>query len=786
MSRLNIPGILCAFSFLFLSSCGGGGGGGGSGGSPPTVSATTVSGTVQAPGGQVSFSQPQTLLQQFAQFFSTTANASVNGLSPVPDGTTVELIRANAIATSFPVLSSTITDGGRYSFNLTSLGLEPSNDLVLRVANGAVQMRAFVTGSNVDIDPASEVAVQLVLERIVTTPGSTINHYTVQELADITGSINLLAVTKQLAAGGSLVNVITSIRNTVGKETNLMTFMNASAGPGQTTEGPGDIGNYFPFAQGNIWHYQGTVSLTGTPTVNFSDSRSITGTKTIAGVATTTIFEANHNDEGMPQEYYEVKDSRGMTNYGNNDSSDFITPQLAPLRTVRFPLAVGDAVEVLDRKSLNSGLDLDGDGIPEKVDVELQYNVLGFESATVQAGTFANAAKVEIRQTNTFFSSAFGISATIKRTETEWRAPGVGFIKKIAVNKSEGFLNDFVQTVTEELVGSIADGQGLGSVSETEKLILVTNDLIYDKISKKLYASTPGNPGSVTVIDPETATIGPSVEVGNQPNKLAVSENGQFLYVSLDGESAVRRVNLPLLIVELKFPLGPGTSPFPEACGPLVAEDIEVLPGRASSVAVSIRNGCSSHETVAIYDDGIRRPTSTPGWTSGVLPPINLIEFSQSASILYGQNIESSSRQFITMAVTAQGVSVTDSSSVDLSGLWPGDMKFAGGRIYYNSGHVLDPVSKSTIGRFQGTPFGSDTLMTPDAVSGRVFFFPGFALGSKLQAYDMTSLLQTGETLVENFNPNDSPRRLIRWGRNGLAFRTSGGEVFLVRTSLVP
>ena len=59
--------------------------------------------------------------------------ASVTGLSPVPDGTLVQLIRLNATGTSFTVLASTTTTGGRYTFNPSHLGLQPSNDLAVPV-----------------------------------------------------------------------------------------------------------------------------------------------------------------------------------------------------------------------------------------------------------------------------------------------------------------------------------------------------------------------------------------------------------------------------------------------------------------------------------------------------------------------------------------------------------------------------------------------------------------------------------------------------------------------------
>ena len=69
-------------------------------------------------------------------------------------------------AGSFTALASTTVSGGRYSFNFTRLGLTFTSDLVVRVATGAVQMRAFVTEDTVDINPISESAVQVVLDHI--------------------------------------------------------------------------------------------------------------------------------------------------------------------------------------------------------------------------------------------------------------------------------------------------------------------------------------------------------------------------------------------------------------------------------------------------------------------------------------------------------------------------------------------------------------------------------------------------------------------------------------------
>ena len=865
-SKHILVGVLGLFPCLSLLGCGGSGGGGsGGGGSPFAAQTSTVSGTVQAPGGQIASHSSLGLLQQLAEFISPSAYGSIIGLSPVPDGTDIQLVRLNSTGTSFAVLSSTATTGGRYSFNLTELGLQPSNDLALRVANGAVQMRAFMTGSNVDIDPASETAVQLVLEQILGTPGATINNYTVQELADITGSMNMLATTKQVTAGLNIASTVTSIRNALATETALMAFINASAGTGQTAEGPGDIGNYFPFEQGNMWRYQGTMSIVGRPQLNFMQSISISGVKVIGGV-TTTIFRAENDSEGPSRETYDAKDSRGVTNYGNNDSSDPMTPQLVPLRYVRFPMVVDDTVQVVNRKGLNSGLDLDGDGIPEKVDSRLEYTILGFETVTVPAGVFSHSVKIELRQTDTFFSSAFGISASVKTTQTEWLAPGIGFITKTTLIWSEGFSEDFSETITMELVGGVANGQGVGlrvqvtptslsiqpglskqlqatafdqanaalsgvgftwmsndpsvaqvtqdgtvtgvapgaakvtasafgltsnavqvTVNEIRILSLTTNDIIYDKVRHRIYASIPGtatsNPNSIMVIDPLTGSTGPSIGVGSEPTKLAISDDSEILYVGLDGEGAVREVDLSTFTIGSKFTLGTSFA----GCGPLKAFDLKVLPGTSRSLAV-VRTAtlCSPLFTVAIYDNGLQRTNTT---SEAFDPRVTTITFGQTKSTLFGYDGATTGFQFVRMAVDALGVSMANITTGLLTGFGV-TIEFDSGRIYASNGTVIDPVTMTIVGTLNDPLLTFQSLIKPDSSLGRVFVVSG-NLGTPytLFAFDMSSFKLTGSMSIEGIigGPPIGPpgvASLIRWGSDGIAFRSSL-QIAFVRTASI-
>ncbi len=151
------------------------------------------------------------------------------------------------------------------------------------------------------------------------------------------------------------------------------------------------------------------------------------------------------------------------------------------------------------------------------------------------------------------------------------------------------------------------------AADDIRKITLKTNDMIYDPVSHKIYASVPSSAGvngnTITVIDPWTGNVGPAVPVGSEPNKLALSDDGQYLYVGLDGAAAVRRVHVPTLTPGLQFVLGSNLSGTP-----FFVEDMEVLPGEPQAVAVSRRyEGISpQHAGVGVYDNGVMRPNTTP------------------------------------------------------------------------------------------------------------------------------------------------------------------------------
>ncbi len=300
------------------------------------------------------------------------------------------------------------------------------------------------------------------------------------------------------------------------------------------------------------------------------------------------------------------------------------------------------------------------------------------------------------------------------------------------------------------------------------RIDLPANDLVYDPLRGKIYASVPSAAGPtygnrIVPIDVPTGTIGSPIYVGSEPNRLAISDDGQYLYVGLDGAAAVRRVDLVSQTAGLQFSLGSS-----DICGNLLAEDMVVLQGNPDAVAVSRRNsGCSPrHEGVAIYDNGVARPTTTPGHTGS-----NVIEPSGSPSILYGYNNETTEFGFRVMSVTVSGVTVTSVKSGLISGFGT-DIRFDSGLIYATTGAVIDPSTLTLVGTY-----AASGPVCPDSDAGKVYFLSGYG-AIQLKIFDQSTFVLLGSVTIPS--ASGSPGSFIKAGKNVLAFRTTAGQIFLL------
>jgi len=313
---------------------------------------------------------------------------------------------------------------------------------------------------------------------------------------------------------------------------------------------------------------------------------------------------------------------------------------------------------------------------------------------------------------------------------------------------------------------------------DIRQLHLATEDIVYDSLRQTIYASVPRNVGSIpdtiVPIDPVTGAIGRPINIGSKPGRLAISDDGQFLYVATDEGTTIRRLNLASQTVDLQFSLG-----SEGGFGSYYVWDMKVMPGNPSAIAVSRRfDGYGYLDAgVAIYDDGVQRIKTARGSFDR-----SVIDFSDSASTLYGLSHEGVFRK---LAVDISGVSILQETP-GLVSSYSADIHFNHGLIYSTSGHLIDPVVPELLGRYADY---IEALVMPDCESGRVFLLTDYyssetVYTAKLRAYVQHTFLPVATVDIPGIS--GTPHSLIRWGKNGLAFRTSEyDQVFLIRTSLL-
>jgi hypothetical protein len=302
---------------------------------------------------------------------------------------------------------------------------------------------------------------------------------------------------------------------------------------------------------------------------------------------------------------------------------------------------------------------------------------------------------------------------------------------------------------------------------------VTTNDLVYDSVTNKIYVSVPSangsNGNSIGVINPNTFLLENTIFIGSEPTILAISDNGQYIYSGFSGSSTVRRFDVSTQTAGLQFSLGSDSS-----TGSYYAEDIEVMPGQPTTIAISRKNNGFSprHEGVVIYDNNVMRPTTTPDHTGS-----NRIEFTNQNSLI-GYNNETTEFGIRRLSVNNSGVSNVSVTQNVLSNFYL-DFIYKDNYMYSFDGKVVDVTTAPfVIGQFSNTtgPVVYDTYYN------RVCF----------ASYDFS-----GNITFKRFNPNTfllfdslpisqafgSVKNIITCGNGCYAFNTTDNKVVIIKDS---
>lgn len=315
---------------------------------------------------------------------------------------------------------------------------------------------------------------------------------------------------------------------------------------------------------------------------------------------------------------------------------------------------------------------------------------------------------------------------------------------------------------------------------------------VWDRTTSRFYVSSGT---SVLRIDPETAQIEATIPVDGHAKALAVSDDGQYIYVAL-GESVfpyvsrgvIHRYKVQSAAVDLQIAVGthPGTNTYREV------QAMVVLPGQPTSVLTAL-----SGKSVTIFDGNVARPNSAP---------LNIISLyvRQSDGMIVGTGNQQpgfANPEAHWFKVVSNGV--VSARSVPLDGGWNSEKVTWNANLGTNRNpflsSVLDLSAGATIGRVPLPPSngeGGACVMATDNSSTSVIAYEFKYLGPDSTA----RLVQYG---LKNFQPEASVNitglptnfgflsdmcgsTVATWGADGMLVTNGTRLVFVNASGMTP
>jgi len=191
-------------------------------------------------------------------------------------------------------------------------------------------------------------------------------------------------------------------------------------------------------------------------------------------------------------------------------------------------------------------------------------------------------------------------------------------------------------------------------------------------------AQALAHPSSIVTVDPAAAAVTSIVPVGNDPQPLALSDDGTALWVGLAGEHRVRRMT-------------PGTTPTPGPVYPLpmllttgeqsIPYSLVVLPGTPASIAVGVYGSAYSGRGVFILDDGQPR-------ANFVQPPEIAAFGLVNGPPGYLMGLGDTYNNLVVFRLGAAGATYESYGGLITSS--PLAMAYSGGYLYASTGEVVD------------------------------------------------------------------------------------------------
>jgi hypothetical protein len=289
---------------------------------------------------------------------------------------------------------------------------------------------------------------------------------------------------------------------------------------------------------------------------------------------------------------------------------------------------------------------------------------------------------------------------------------------------------------------------------------------VYDSVRGLIWGSVPAaaptRANSIVGIDPVAGTITRTIPLPGDPGRLAISDDGRYLYAAFRGRPAVGRIDLATNTEDLEFPLGIG-----EGGVALYADDL-VVPSDAPQTVVVARRGTTAVDGagVAVFDNGVARAVNT-----FLTQRPNRLTRGPTPDRFYGFLNNNSLFPLVPLTVSPDGVRAGPEADGPFQRFFA-EIEFGAGLLFASTGEQVDPERLIRLGMF-----GVSGPVRPDPPSAKVYYHSN---GEVLVFHYLTRTLLARFAVAGGVASTE----LVRWGSHGLALVTADALV-LVRSPLI-
>jgi uncharacterized repeat protein (TIGR01451 family) len=326
-----------------------------------------------------------------------------------------------------------------------------------------------------------------------------------------------------------------------------------------------------------------------------------------------------------------------------------------------------------------------------------------------------------------------------------------------------------------------------GGVSEILPLTIFgvvnvpANGLLFDPYSQMLYATVPsaatnlmGN--SVVTINPVTGTVGKPIHIGSEPNVMAETADGKYLYIGVSGADSLAQFDLLDKKLNATIPLSieqGGTK------SSVVASWLATMPGNDTTLAINFPGESGDFGIFDVSGDKGSFRRNFSGTYNGVNPVF------ANASRIYAYDSQTSGAEFYRYSVDANGVTEIDGTTLDGLGGFSGSFQLADGLVYGGAGGIINPSTTppsqiATLPLFDfynsGDAGEGDGIEADPSLQKEFVMMENLAGTSAygLARYDLATY--TPEALIDmpaSLSSEEAGWTMIRFGQDGLALLAS-------------